>query len=70
MSVPVFARISYSVAEAAEATGLSEDSIRQAIASGDLVAHYAGRRSSKPLIRAVELDSWVAALPTSRGGRG
>lgn len=60
------ARVSYTVAEAVEATGISETTIRAAIADGSLVANYVGARASKPILRAVELDAWIASLPTSR----
>ncbi|QCB93336.1 helix-turn-helix domain-containing protein [Cellulomonas shaoxiangyii] len=60
------AQVSYDLRGAAEATGLGETTIREAIETGDLIAHYAGRRNSKPVIRAVDLDEWVASLPTSR----
>ena len=55
--------ISTDITGAATATGLSPASIRAAIASGDLTAHYHG---SKPLIRAEDLDEWVEDKPTSR----
>ena len=60
------ARVSYTVAEAVEATGISETTIRAAIADGALVANYVGTKASKPVLRAVELDAWIASLPTSR----
>ncbi|MBU4213916.1 MAG: hypothetical protein KJ792_04590 [Actinobacteria bacterium] len=61
--------ISYDLAGAVAATGISEDSIRAAIQSGDLVANYVGAKATKPILRAIELDAWIASLPTDRGGR-
>lgn len=58
-------RISYTVAEAAQATGISEATIRTAIADGSLVANYVGAKALKPVLRAVELDAWIASLPKS-----
>ncbi|MDA8440515.1 MAG: hypothetical protein M0Z51_16875 [Propionibacterium sp.] len=68
---PVYALpfVSADIAEAARKSGASETSIRVAIASGDLTAYYLGDRSTKPLIRAVDLDAWVRSLPTTRGNR-
>ncbi len=63
------ARVAYSLAGAVEATGISSDTIRAAVADGTLVAHYVGEKASKPVFRAVELDAWIASLPTERGGR-
>jgi len=60
------AAVSYDLRGAAEASGFGETTIREAIELGDLVAHYGGRRNSKPVIRAIDLDAWVASLPTSR----
>jgi hypothetical protein len=57
------ARIAYSIPEAAEATGVSESSIRRAIASGDLIASYP---TSKPVIAYDVLVAWIANAPTER----
>lgn len=57
------AAVSYSVVGAAEASGVSERTIRGAIKAGELTTHWLG---SKPLIRAVDLDEWVQSLPTER----
>lgn len=67
MSAITLARVSYTLAQAVEATGISADTIRAAVAAGDLVANYAGEKASKPIFRAVELDAWIASLPTERG---
>lgn len=56
---------SYNLAGAVAATGIGETTIKQAIAQGDLVAHYVGR---KAVLRAVDLDEWIQSLPSS-GGR-
>ena len=64
MSVPTIqAPVSYDLPGAAAATGVSERTIRDAIARGDLIAHYLGR---KPLVMRDELADWVSALPTER----
>lgn len=55
--------VSYDLARAAAAVGLSERTLRDAIATGDLIAHYLGR---KPLIRRADLDAWIESLPTER----
>ncbi len=62
----VVAQVSYDQRGAADATGLGITSIKEAIESGDLIAHY---RGTKPVIRAIDLDEWVASLPTSRPSR-
>lgn len=54
---------------AAEASGVSKTTIREALADGALVAHYVGGRASKPVIRAADLDEWIESLPTERGRR-
>lgn len=59
-------QVAYDLRGAAEAAGCGITSIKEAIEAGDLVAHY---RGTKPLIRAVDLDEWVASLPTERPGR-
>lgn len=53
-------KLSYTFEEAAEATGYSTDTIRRHVAKGNLTARYA---NSKPVILAVELTEWLAALP-------
>lgn len=55
--------VSYDLASAAAATGLSVRSLQLAISRGDLPVHYSGR---KPLILASDLSEYVAALPTER----
>lgn len=60
------AAVSYSRDGAAEATGCSRSSIDNAIAAGDLTAHYLG---TKPLIRAVDLDDWIRSLPEEKPAR-
>lgn len=60
-------QVSYDLPGAEKATGISEYTIRDAVKKGSLVAHYAGEKATKPIFRAVELDEWVASLPTERG---
>lgn len=61
------ARVSFTIADAAIATGISERTIRDAIADGVLVAHGVGAKSSKPILRAVDLDEWLESLPVYAG---
>ena len=46
-------RIAYSIAEAAAQVGVSEATVRRALANGNLIAHYIGSR--KALILADDL---------------
>lgn len=62
-----FTKVAYTLAEAVVATGISDDTIRAAISNGSLVANYVGDKATKPVLRAVELDAWIASLPTERG---
>lgn len=57
-------RISYTPAEAAEATGINLKVIQAAYLSGDLLAHYVSPQ--RPVILADDLRAWVAARPTER----
>lgn len=57
------AQVSYDLNGAARATGLSVTTIKNAVRDGDLVPNYSG---TKPVFRAVELDAWIAAMPTER----
>jgi hypothetical protein len=59
MSTP----ISYDIPSAAIATGHSESVIRRAIRAGDLIPRYP---TSKPVIRAVDLQAWIDRAPTER----
>ena len=54
-------KISYSIEEAAAATGYSTDTIRRAIRNSDLTARYA---NSKPVVLATELTEWLESQPT------
>lgn len=56
------APLAYSIPDAAQAVGLSERSIRDAIRRGDLAPRFYG---AKPLITAAELDAWLNALPSA-----
>lgn len=60
--------VSYDLDGAEAATGISRATISEAVKDGSLVAHYVGRKATKPVFRAVELDEWVRSLPTTRGG--
>lgn len=59
-------KIAYSLDEAADAVSLSRTRLQEAINSGDLPVAYSG---IKPIVRALDLDAWVAALPTERKTR-
>jgi uncharacterized protein YvpB len=59
-------QISYTLANAAAAADVSLSTIKDAIDKGDLVVTYVGPKATKPVIRAVALDEWVAAQPNTR----
>lgn len=55
-------RISYSIKDAAEATGISVDIIKRAIRSGDLKTHrpvVAKREIAKDFIAHIDLERWA-----------
>jgi len=54
-------RKAYTIADAAAAYGVSQDTLRRAIRRNDLAVKYP---TSKPVIAAEELASWFAALPS------
>lgn len=57
-------RLSYTIKDAAEVSGYSEDTIRKAIKSGDLKANRPvidGREVAKENIARAELERWLAA---------
>lgn len=60
----------YTVAEAARVLGVSTTTIRDAINAGKLKATNIGvKTKAYHRIKAADLDSWAATLPTStRGG--
>lgn len=55
--------ISYSAVGAAEATGVSETQIRDAVRDGELSARYS---KSKLIVRHEDLWDWVNNLPTDK----
>lgn len=57
------AAVSYNVAGAVAASGISETTIRTAIKAGDLIVHWLG---SKPVIRSIDLDEWIQTFPTEK----
>ena len=59
MSTPV----AYSLKGAAEAIGQSIDSIKAAIARGDLTPRYP---NSRPIILHKDLEAWAESLPVDR----
>ncbi len=56
-------RLSYSIAEAAAAVGVSPDVIRRNVRSGNIPVHYP---TSRPVILRADLEAWLAATPTER----
>lgn len=58
--------VSYDLAGAVAASGLSERTLRDAIADGSLVVHYGGKKNTKVVIRREDLDDYIASLPTER----
>lgn len=56
-------RISYTVAEAAEAVGMSVDVVRRAYRSGALEVHYP---TSRPVILRADLEAWIANSSTEK----
>jgi len=56
-------QISYSVQQAAAATGIAESTIRQLVRDGHLAARYLG---SKILVDAADLERYYRALPSER----
>lgn len=56
-------QISYDYDQAAQATGHSKDVIRRAVNAGDLPVRYP---TSKPVIRAADLQAWIDRAPTER----
>lgn len=57
-------KLAYTLSEAAEQVGYSDEILRQAIRRGELDASYGTVR--KPVIRATELVRWLDALPTEK----
>jgi hypothetical protein len=60
-------KLAYDLPEAAEATGLSEDSIKQAIRRGDLKGKRSARNADgdgvgKYLIQRTALEAWLDGL--------
>lgn len=53
-------RLSYSVRELAEATGLSDQTIYDAINNGDMAARFVGTKRVVPVEVA---EAWLASLP-------
>lgn len=51
--------VAYSMADAAQATGVSVETLRRAVRANHLVPNYVGR---KPIFRVDELQRWVRSL--------
>lgn len=66
MTQLALAAVSYNMAGAVAACGISEATIKRALAADELIGHYVGR---KLVIRAVDLDEWIRSLPTERVSR-
>ncbi|WP_246102749.1 helix-turn-helix domain-containing protein [Methylobacterium terricola] len=58
-------RIAYRINEAAAAIGVCRATVYKLIAAGEL---RAGKRGSTTLIRRVDLEAFIDAMPASRGG--
>ncbi len=58
-------KFAYSIAEAAEATGVSDRTIRRAIEAGDLAVRYP---TSRAVIPVDELRAWIESKPSQRPG--
>lgn len=56
-----YAPVAVGIEDAAALVGMSVDTIRRAIRSNSLVAHYPTKR---PVILVDDLRSWVEAAPT------
>jgi excisionase family DNA binding protein len=56
-------RLSYSIQDVADSTGLSYETVRQAIKRNELVAKYSG---SKAVIRREDVIAWLDSLPDER----
>lgn len=66
MPVAPLERLSYSVAELAEATGLSDQAIYDAISRNELASKRVGKEGSKRprvLIPVASAQAWIANLP-------
>ena len=61
--------ISAPLAEAAASAGVSVTTLKDAIADGLLAVHYVGAKATKPVIRAIDLDAWIEAQPSTRRNR-
>lgn len=59
-------RLSYTVGQLAEATGLNEFTIRAAYGSGALKVRYAGENGGRVLILAEDAKAWLESLPTEK----
>ena len=53
-------KIAYTFEEAADQSGYSIRTLKQAVADGNLAARYA---NSKGVIRHADLDAWLDSLP-------
>jgi hypothetical protein len=54
------AQIAYTFEQAAEQSGYSIRTLKQAVSNGNLAARYA---NSKGVIRHADLDAWIDSLP-------
>lgn len=59
-------RLAYTIAEAAEAVGVSVTTIRRAIASGALPVRFLGQGRTRPSIDRDDLVAWIKAAPRER----
>lgn len=57
------AALAYDYAGAANATGVSEATIRRAVARGEIFPRYP---NSKPVFLATDLQEWLESLPVDK----
>lgn len=57
--------LAYTIPDAAEAAGVGETVLRDAIDKGDLPRRYP---SARPVILATDLQEWLESLPHERPG--
>ena len=67
MDIPLIDRLSFSVADASEVTGVGRSQIYEAVASGELPAK---KRGISTLILADDLRAWLSSLPAWKPSHG
>jgi excisionase family DNA binding protein len=67
LDIPLIDRLSFSVADASEVTGVGRSQIYEAVASGELPAK---KRGISTLILADDLRAWLSSLPAWKPSHG